>query len=314
VLKKKSFLLATDSFISQNIKEFKADSFSVFTGTEGPNRKFLIEYNKRGTPFAITKIGFSNSAKQIIKNEFNTLNYFNDFKFRLFEVPKVLKVGENYVTLTLCRPKQYKNASDVTKLHINFFAEFYFHFSNKVLFDYKIIEENIQSILKTYSKNKKLKSDQILLIGLKLSELLNSIDQNKTLSLSFIHGDFTPWNMYLSKNKLFIYDWELSKQNYPLFYDLFHFVFQSEVLIHKADFNIIKKKIMALKNDRILSEMIDKYGVDINLNFKIYLLDIISFYVNIYINQDLPHIQVYWLLNVWQNALEDILKTETLYL
>lgn len=310
VLKKQNFLLAEDGLISQQVALFRAESFSVFTGTAGPNRKFLIEFNKKGKSIAIMKIGFTEKSMTLINNERLMLTELNKVNFQTFELPKLLHSGVNYATLSNCQPTQFKNATTITNLHLKFFSEFYQARAKWGNFSFNSIAENLKNIKDTYQNNQHLDIEKLGTIGQKLYVLYESIDLKQELYISQAHMDFTPWNMYLSSDKLYIYDWELSKLNYPLFYDLFHFVFQAEVLVKRSDFSTIKKAFfLLLQNNKILT-LVDTYKIDVSYNYKIYLLDNISYYINVYINQKTPHIQVNWLINIWYEALEDILKTK----
>ena len=46
----------------------------------------------------------------------------------------------------------------------------------------------------------------------------------------FSHGDFCPWNMIDTSDGLRVYDWEMAGM-YPLGYDLFTFIFQTQFLL-----------------------------------------------------------------------------------
>jgi hypothetical protein len=119
--------------------------------------------------------------------------------------------------------------------------------------------------------------------------------------------------MYLSPNKLYVYDWELSKPDLPLLHDLFHFIIQSEILIGKSKYEVIKKKLAGSLKNKAIKAIVEKYEIDVNYNYTLYLLDIVSYYANLYISQNEPHIQVNWLLKTWNEALEDALKTKTIF-
>ena len=43
------------------------------------------------------------------------------------------------------------------------------------------------------------------------------------------HGDFTPWNMFVEKGKLFVFDFEYAALSYPAGLDRYHFFTQTAV-------------------------------------------------------------------------------------
>lgn len=49
----------------------------------------------------------------------------------------------------------------------------------------------------------------------------------KTVRFSACHGDFTPWNMFVEKGELFVFDWEYAQLSYPPMLDRYHFFTQS---------------------------------------------------------------------------------------
>ena len=58
--------------------------------------------------------------------------------------------------------------------------------------------------------------------------------QNKTksnLKFIFAHGDFCPWNMMEKNKKILLFDWEMGG-NYPVGYDLFTYIFQTNFLLN----------------------------------------------------------------------------------
>ena len=59
--------------------------------------------------------------------------------------------------------------------------------------------------------------------------------------------------------------------------------------------------------------VIKKYGVDVELSYKAYLLYNISYYLTIYREQNDLHKQVFWLAEVWQQALEDVATKESIF-
>jgi aminoglycoside phosphotransferase (APT) family kinase protein len=81
----------------------------------------------------------------------------------------------------------------------------------------------------TYKEN----HDSRLPAGLirKVEQLIQSIDESKVVTTGLVHGDFTPWNLFIKNGELRIYDWELSDAGCPLGYDAFHFIFQQAILI-----------------------------------------------------------------------------------
>ena len=124
--------------------------------------------------------------------------------------------------------------------------------------------------------------------------------------VSISHGDFTPWNMYMDSNRLYVYDWELAKNGIPMLFDLFHFVFQSQVLLHRKDFTDVKENIKQVLNTASAQSIIHKYDINTNLHYKLYLLFNISYYMRIYMSERELLTQSHWMIDAWLDALQDI--------
>lgn len=51
----------------------------------------------------------------------------------------------------------------------------------------------------------------------------------KSVEYSAYHADFTPWNMFVEKGRLFVFDWEYARATYPPGLDRYHFFIQSAI-------------------------------------------------------------------------------------
>ena len=82
---------------------------------------------------------------------------------------------------------------------------------------------------------------------------------NKTTSsikAVFAHGDFCPWNMMGKNGKVLLFDWEMGG-NYPLGYDLFTYLFQTNFLLEP------EKTIQAilLENKDIIVQYFNHFNI-----------------------------------------------------
>ncbi len=86
----------------------------------------------------------------------------------------------------------------------------------------------------------------------KLSEISITSDNRYTSSIKtiFSHGDFCPWNMMEQNGRILLFDWEMGGE-YPLGYDVFTFVFQTNFLLEP------KKPIQSVLSENKV--IIDQY-------------------------------------------------------
>lgn len=68
-----------------------------------------------------------------------------------------------------------------------------------------------------------------------ISQAIDRVE--KTLSqsreYSAYHGDFTPWNMFIEDDFLFVFDFEYGMESYPPMIDIFHYFTQTCILVEK---------------------------------------------------------------------------------
>lgn len=51
----------------------------------------------------------------------------------------------------------------------------------------------------------------------------------RQVDFSAYHADFTPWNMFLEGDRLFVFDWEYARMTYPPQLDRYHFLTQTAI-------------------------------------------------------------------------------------
>ncbi len=71
-----------------------------------------------------------------------------------------------------------------------------------------------------------------------------------SLKTAFAHGDFCPWNLMEQNGRISLFDWEMAG-DYPLGYDVFTFLFQTQFLLEP------EKSIQSILSEN--KELIDQY-------------------------------------------------------
>lgn len=120
------------------------------------------------------------------------------------------------------------------------------------------------------------------------------------------HGDFTPWNVVKSKNRIYAIDWEMSLKSAPLYFDVFHYIIYSSVLVDHYSFDSLMKRI---------HKVFDKFFPSLPqsaLNKYLFLYVYIQSYrfLNaIHSSEDAPVDQAYWMLEIWLDFFKYFSKT-----
>jgi thymidylate kinase len=284
--------------------DYMKNNWALFTGTCGPNRKAIVfKETKKGNTFM--KIGLNSNSKMLIRNEVSTINHLKTLAPNTSVYPTIMQSGESFVEISdiSCGGKRKTSISSV---HLNALKELYEE-SNQA---YLIEDLPVWIKLKVDLEKLKSKEDNRIPKGLlkKVSFLIDSINSKAVIETSFCHGDFTPWNMFVKDDKLHVYDWELSKQEMPVGYDMLHFIIQKGILIERKpwiEIQIEINEILSSKTYDVLSTFKIK---DAALYLKLYLISNIIFSLNVFNNQKDWHAQVHWSLNTWNDAVSSMLS------
>ena len=311
---KMNLLIQKGSFLDQINKNYKEHGYSIFFGTVGVNRKLILHLNNDNHESTFIKLAVSQQSLSLIKNEAFFLTKISKSPIDNIFFPELIShPRSDAIEISDIKPSKSFQPATINKFHIN--AVININSINQEICKWNEVTffTNLDRVLGEIS-NKEIRNNAIE------AKFIDSFIKNTRLALTFIekdkevlcglsHGDFTPWNMYFNKkNQIFIYDWELAKINIPLFFDLFHFVFQSNVLLKNSKFHDFKNELIKVKNDQTLKTFINRNTIKIDENYIFYIVYISSYYLNIYLEQENIHKQAIWQLDCWNEALLDVIK------
>ncbi len=290
-----------------SFEEIPFDDFAIFTGTVGENRKAIISLSKNKWCTHFIKIPLTNASLGLVKNEYQQLSNLEKFNYSFTFFPKV-NIQESQILVSNVLPKQ-KNANQAwSTLYWDSLDEMYrFSYRKKSLEGtpiWKTIKDGIAFLEHPVVIKNGLKVKEIEKLIESVSQLFYSINSTKLTSLGIAHGDFTPWNMYVGKNKLHIYDWEMSQYDFPLLFDFYHYFFQKGILIDQNDFQKINQIIDTQLENKKAQQILKSFNIDKEEHLKLYLLYIVCYYLPKYIKQPKLHQQVHWLVSTWFDAFQ----------
>ncbi len=278
--------------------------WALFTGTVGLNNKAVIctKIDKR---FCFMKVATTKQAKTLIENERFVVNRLFYSRPETFNIPVPGALNKDTLTLSDISGKGKRSAS-FTNLHIdtlielNEISSFETHLNE--LENWNGLKGDLDWLEST--NDKRIPKGMIR----KLRDLINKKDGNSKIEVSLCHGDFTPWNMYVSGDKLSIYDWELSQPFMPIGFDAFHFFMQQGILVERKNWKQINDELE--KNLSVdVFKAISKFGNEnVREYLELYLIFNTIQHLKLYANQIKWHEQIYWLLNVWNDAITSCIK------
>ncbi len=288
---------------------YGTNELAIFTGTIGKNRKAVAAICTKDKAQDYIKIPISNTAKALVNTEYSHLNTLSKYSFEALQIPKASWVGQN-LKLNNIMPSNRVETIEIKDQHLAALKEFFENtLKVKILAQtdiYKKVETRINSL--KHQKPVDLSPEKQTKLLEHLVALFQSFDQSQLVSLCYAHGDFTPWNMFVSPNKIHVYDWELAMpEQLPLF-DLFHHVIQSSVLIQHQAYQKIKPKIEALGKRPEIEEILHSSKMNFWSCYRWYLLDNCSYYLDLYTRQEKLHPQANWLVDCWIEATRDAIR------
>lgn len=290
-----------DSAIEKLVKSNSCDAYSIFLGTTGPNRKIIVECGSDGKTEKFIKIPVGIRAKILVQREAEILESLDAQIGKNF-TPQVLHSSEDYLVQSNHNEASLKRPHNFSEPQSNFLKQLYLNNTS-------LISPVETTFISKADERVNILSDETVRPELKelwkrLKLVRSCLDVNSTIPMSRAHGDFTPWNMFEAQDGLYVYDWEMALDKAPLFYDLFHFEFQKGILQDRKSFYEILSSIEKKITDPIFSRELNIYPVDWSALLKLYLYHISSYYLSVYQSQSKLHMQVSWLVEVWNDGLD----------
>lgn len=228
------------------------------------------------------KVPLNREGGVTINREAEILNYLKTGEFEYLDVPEVIEHRQRLVITNICPATQF-TTNELTMPHLRAIKELYdFTFAEKRMSSLKVWDEIIDDLLlleKKISKTKgpiksKFKGGAKVLWRIK-----EEFSNNERIPTTLAHGDFTKDNMFVGKDKIHVIDWKNAEQ-LPLYFDLFHFIFMTDLVTDKSAFHIIYDKIEQIFWDNNFLKNFEDYEFDWKRAFRFYLLKTIPRYLN----------------------------------
>lgn len=282
------------------------DHYTIFTGTTGPNRKVLIELNKGGKTISFVKVPISDASAALIQNEKSVLQQLRSFDLKKWQLPNA-EPHPQYGIFSNLKNKHSVTSNEFTPIHADTLVELYQVSASKqeLRTVKKVIKDKLDGLV---ADIRFPKCESVIQL---MYQLLETIPAAGTFMTSLAHKDFTPWNGYVNGSQLSVYDWELAEHHMPVLYDLFHFLFQSGVLIKHQSFPEIHDALIEVLEMDTVKQYIREHEIDVTLHLKLYLLINTCYYLDLYRRQSHLHVQAGWLVECWHVALENLMARKT---
>ncbi|RII27939.1 MAG: hypothetical protein CXR31_06880 [Geobacter sp.] len=284
------------------------DSITLFTGTAGENRKIILCLIQNKKPVHFVKIAVNQSSGKNVQNEKNILKSLSLREFKTFEHPEISdSIQANTIIISNIKPDKIIKESSYGVKHTRVISELAKSYSRKQLIGnltiYKEIITYIETLKKAEFSDNGLDNKTVMRSVSRIEDIIASIKPDLHLTTSISHGDFTPWNMFVGLEKLHIYDWELAREDVPILFDYFHFVYQSNILSGNNNIDTITQTLLETSKCHEMADLVASLNINYDLVHALYLCHTVSYYLSLYTKQIPLHQQAHWLLATWDLAL-----------
>lgn len=275
--------------------------WALFTGTVGPNRKAII-YSEQNGQGAFCKVALGTTSAELLVNELSAIYALEQHKVEDLIYPEILRVGGASLELADIT-EEAERTNGLSDVHVKTLTRLTHETITSTTLGQLPVWQETQRLLNRLNKERTNRIPKGMLR--KLTTLVEAINPQQVVYTSRAHGDFTPWNMFVSGDKLHVYDWELSKEAMPLGFDLIHFVVQDSILVQHKSWGQIKQVLANVFNGARLEALSAGKTAYTDLYLQLYFIINTVYYLDVYSRQEKWHVQVNWLLNVWNDAIND---------
>lgn len=289
------------------------EAASFFTGTRGATRKLVIELHNEEHTTGFIKVPLTTAAKDLTENEYEMVKSLSKYDFTTLSLPKLSPRINGHARLSNVKPAIVIPADRITNIHLAAMSELVaISHETKPIADTSIweaIENNLRFLNNEIVFINELNREKTDDLNALLQELYTTINAGEHIALSVSHGDFTPWNMYCDEQRLFVYDWEMARNGIPMFFDLFHFTYQSTILRQRRNYPAVKNQIDQWSQQPMAQKLIQTHRINLALHQQLYLLFTASHYLRQYLGEKELLMQSHWMIDAWTAAIRDGLQT-----
>ena len=271
--------------------------WALFTGTVGPNRKRVLLCDDR----TVEKTAVGPAAAANLDNEASVLRALQRVRADLpFRFPRLRHASTGRLAMERLTDRGTWNK--LTDGHVEALGALRTNFPGRATLsewrEWPVIHERLRQL----EESAPAKIPPSLLRDLLC--LADDLDGDTPIEYTYAHGDFTPWNtLRTTGEQLGIIDWELARPGMPVGTDYFHFHLQQGILVGRKGWKEIHAEVKAGLTPAVKRAVFGSEEADADLYLRLYLLHHVTYYLDLYARQPAWHAQVFWQLEVWQEAL-----------
>lgn len=296
------------------MEQMHADEWALFTGTPGELRKAVLVVGNKGVPSYFIKIPYTTEGELRLQNELKAIKAWEKFLPNDGEI-----ILPNTFEISAMPGIAFSSVHASKPLIISKIPERAIHFLSTLITRTQVSLPvsrcdwfhsllNKREELKECKINQGLDQAQFKKILSSWDRLFSQLDADQQIWTYHAHGDFTPWNLYLTKKDLRIFDFELAQNQMPAWYDIFYFIYQHSIFSLKVPYSRIEQQIYSIKAHPLIVDWQNKYDASWQAYHTYYLLIVTLNYLHRYSREEKLLKQSYWVLDTMEDALLHTLK------
>lgn len=235
LIRKKIRIEKTEYNLESDIKNIVSKLFNIssfdyatFLGSPGPRQKVTIQIFTKSQIFGYVKTSKSKEIAESFNREAKALDFLK--KKGISNIPNAYyceKINQNWVFIqSTTKTIHSKVINRLTIKHIQFVRNLFERTKQTLPFeqtDLYLKLEYLKSNIENINPN-----DYAI-----LTRSIDTVEKHyKGIVLfGFMHGDFTPWNLYVEKGEINAFDFEYAEYTCPPYMDIIHFIIQICILV-----------------------------------------------------------------------------------
>jgi hypothetical protein len=241
--------------------------FSVFGGTPSVHQKITIQLTAGNRILGYCKLSDNDETISLFHGETRILKTLRDR--RVMDIPQCLfcgrlQDGTGIFIQSTMKTNNSKTVHKWTKLQEQFLANMYEKTKQELLFEdtdyYQMLlalKQHLEWLPDNIDKN---------IVELSIYQVMSAFC-GKKVEFSAYHADFTPWNMFVERNRLFVFDFEYARMTCPPKLDRYHFFSQTAIFERHWSANEILEYIQSDAGKWINKQMYIFYLLDVMSRF-----------------------------------------------
>lgn len=218
--------------------------YSIFGGTPSVHQKVTIQFFKGNKILGYGKVSDSDDVVDLFFHEQRLLdelksNGISDIPDCL--ICEKLPCGFSLFIQSTVKSRRSYSPRGWTLLH----DEFLINMSDRTIRRIRFENSDFgKSLIGLNDSINFLPEEYRDIIKQRLNGVLDSLCGHM-VDYSAFHADFTPWNMFIEKGRLYVFDWEYGRMTYPPMLDKYHFFIQQAIHVDHLQPAEIMKMISA---------------------------------------------------------------------